>query len=108
MKKASLFLMVVCMLFALAACNSTDDQENQELERENWEYEIVRYRSYNNNGGKIDSDGKETDFAGTAQAGCADDMNKMAKKGWEVVDVELANTDSMYDYVYIVTYRRPK
>ena len=96
MKKASLFLMVVCMLFALAACNSTDNQEN-------WEYEIVSYNPYNDNGVRIDSDGNETVFAGTAQAGCADDMNNMAKKGWEVVDVELRNNS-----IYIVTYRRPK
>ena len=103
MKKASLFLMVVCMLFALAACNSTDNQEN-------WEYEIVEYDydSYDKKGTRFDSDGNATDFVGTAQAGCADDMNNMAKKGWEVVDVELGNTDCTYDLVYIVTYRRPK
>ena len=103
MKKASLFLMVVCMLFALAACNSTDNQEN-------WEYEVVRYYSYalEDKGVRIDSDGNMTDFVGDSQTGCAEDMNKMARNGWEVVDVELANTDSGYNVVYIVTYRRLK
>ena len=104
MKKASLFLMVICMFFSLAACNSTDNQEN-------WEYEIVRYGSFDDSGKRIDSDGSETDFVGTAQAGCADDMNKMAEQGWEVVDVQFTNTDRIYDdfkSVYIVTYRRPR
>ena len=102
MKKASLFLMVVCMLFALAACNSTDNQEN-------WEYEVVKYQydAYDK-GIRIDSDGNATDFVGDAQTECAEDMNKMARKGWEVVDVELANTDSRFDFFYIVTYRRLK
>ena len=102
MKKASLFLLVVCMLFSLAACNSTFNHEN-------WEYEIVQYYSFSNKGERTDSDGNKTNFEGTAQAACTDDMNQMAEMGWEVVDVELGKTDSISNsYVYVVTYRRPK